>query len=145
MRTLGARWNPICPAAFRGDTLDESIANASEAITLWNETVLNDWGDIQKPGSVSAYQENPEFTGCDLGSGRGGSLLEDQTERMNITPPCRVLARLDIKPQTPGGCPGAGADPRHRCRTQRDLRQPPDGPGIAGLWLLGRGKERVSD
>lgn len=95
---------PDLPGCFSaGDTLDESIANASEAITLWIETVLDDGGDIPKPGGVSAHRENPEFAGWIWALVEvDPALLEDQTERVNITLPRRVLARLDAKARAAG-------------------------------------------
>ncbi len=95
---------PDLPGCFSaGDTLDEAIANASEAITLWIETVLDDGGDIPKPGSVSVHRENPEFAGWIWALVEvDPALLEDQTERVNITLPRRVLARLDAKARAAG-------------------------------------------
>ena len=95
---------PDLPGCFSaGDTLDEAIANASEAITLWIETVLDDGGDIPKPGSVSAHRENPEFAGWIWALAEvDPAPLEDQTERVNITLPRRVLARLDAKARAAG-------------------------------------------
>ena len=95
---------PDLPGCFSaGDTLDEAIANASEAITLWIETVVDDGGDIPKPGSVSVHRENPEFAGWIWALVEvDPALLEDQTERVNITLPRRVLARLDAKARAAG-------------------------------------------
>lgn len=92
---------PGCYSA--GDTLDEAIVNASEAITLWIETVLDDGGDIPAPGSVIKHRENPEFVGWIWALAEvDPALLEDQTERVNITLPRRVLARLDAKAHAAG-------------------------------------------
>ena len=95
---------PDLPGCFSaGDTLDEAIANASEAITLWIETVLDDGGDIPKPGSVSAHRENPDFAGWIWALAEvDPALLEDHTERVNITLPRRVLAKLDAKARAAG-------------------------------------------
>ncbi len=95
---------PDLPGCFSaGDTLDEAIANASEAITLWIETALDGGGDIPAPGSVAAYRGNPEFAGWIWALAEvDPALLEDQTERVNITLPRRVLARLDAKARAAG-------------------------------------------
>jgi len=95
---------PDLPGCFSaGDTLDEAIANASEAITLWIEAVLDDGGDIPKPSSVSTHRENPEFAGWIWALAEvDPAFLEDQTERVNITLPRRVLARLDAKARAAG-------------------------------------------
>lgn len=100
-------WGVVAPdlsgCFSAGDTLDEAIANASEAITLWIETVLDDGGDIPKPGSVSAHRENPEFAGWIWALAEvDPALLEDHAERVNITLPRRVLARLDAKARAAG-------------------------------------------
>ncbi|MBE0622178.1 MAG: type II toxin-antitoxin system HicB family antitoxin [Burkholderiales bacterium] len=95
---------PDLPGCFSaGDTLDEAIANASEAITLWIETALDGGGDIPTPGSVAAHRGNPEFVGWIWALAEvDPALLEDQTERVNITLPRRVLARLDAKARAAG-------------------------------------------
>ena len=95
---------PDLPGCFSADdTLDEAIANASEAITLWIEAVLDDGGDIPKPSSVSTHRENPEFAGWIWALAEvDPAFLEDQTERVNITLPRRVLARLDAKARAAG-------------------------------------------
>jgi len=95
---------PDLPGCFSaGDTLDEAIVNASEAITLWIEAVLDDGGDIPKPSSVSTHRENPEFAGWIWALAEvDPAFLEDQTERVNITLPRRVLARLDAKARAAG-------------------------------------------
>ena len=70
---------------------------------MWIETVLDDGGDIPKPDSVSAHRENPEFAGWIWALAEvDQALLEDHTERVNITLPRRVLARLDAKARAAG-------------------------------------------
>ena len=70
---------------------------------MWIETVLDDGGDIPKPGSVSAHRENPDFAGGIWALAEiDPALLEDHTERVNITLPRRVLARLDAKARAAG-------------------------------------------
>lgn len=95
---------PDLPGCFSaGDTLDEAIANASEAMALWIETALDDGLDIPKPGSVAALRELPEYAGWIWALAEvDPALLEDQTERVNITLPRRVLARLDAKARASG-------------------------------------------
>lgn len=88
---------PDLPGCFSaGDTLDEAIDNAKEAIELWLETVIDDGGAVPEPGSVAEHQANSEFTGwvwavvsVDLAE------LSDKAERVNITLPARVLRRID--------------------------------------------------
>jgi predicted RNase H-like HicB family nuclease len=88
---------PDLPGCFSaGDTLDEAIDNAKEAIQLWLEDVLDDNGDIPEPRTITAHQANPDFAGwawaivsIDLAE------LSDKAERINITLPARVLRRID--------------------------------------------------
>jgi predicted RNase H-like HicB family nuclease len=88
---------PDLPGCFSaGDTLDEAIDNAQEAIELWLETVIDDGGGVPEPKSISVQQKNKEFAGwvwavvaIDLAE------LSDKAERVNITLPARVLRRID--------------------------------------------------
>jgi predicted RNase H-like HicB family nuclease len=95
---------PDLPGCFSaGDTLDEAITNAHEAIALWLETVMDDGGTIPAPSSVESLQKQPEFSGwiwavvpVDLAK------LSDRVERVNITLPARVLRRIDAAARAAG-------------------------------------------
>ena len=95
---------PDLPGCFSaGDTLDKAIDNASEAIELWLETVIDDGGTVPAPRSISEHQKNPEFSGwvwaivnVDLAQ------LSDKVERVNITLPARVLRRIDAAAKEAG-------------------------------------------
>lgn len=95
---------PDLPGCFSaGDTLDEAIDNAKEAIELWLETAIDDGGAIPELRSISKHQSNPEFLGwiwavvsIDL------SELSDKVERVNITLPARVLRRIDAAAKAAG-------------------------------------------
>lgn len=95
---------PDLPGCFSaGDTLDEAIDNAREAIELWLETVIDDGGAVPDARPVAAHQANPEFAGwiwavvsVDLAS------LSDKAERVNITLPARVLRRIDAAAKAAG-------------------------------------------
>lgn len=88
---------PDLPGCFSaGDTLDEALDNAKEAVELWLEDVLDDGGDILEPRTIAEHQANPDFRGwvwavvsIDLAE------LSDKAERVNITLPARVLRRID--------------------------------------------------
>lgn len=88
---------PDLPGCFSaGDTMDEAIANATEAIELWIETVIDDGGMIPPPGSIEAHRKNPEYVSwiwalADVDP----AVLSDKAERINITLPARVLRRID--------------------------------------------------
>ena len=72
---------PDLPGCFSaGDTLDEAIDNAKEAIELWLEIVIDDGGAVA----------------IDLAT------LSDKSERVNITLPARVLRRIDAAAKDAG-------------------------------------------
>ena len=95
---------PDLPGCFSaGDTLDEAIGNAGEAIGLWLETVLDDGGVVPAPRPIAEHQKNREFSGwvwalveVDLAK------LSDKVERVNITLPARVLRRIDAAAKEAG-------------------------------------------
>ncbi len=94
---------PDLPGCFSaGDTLDEAIDNAKEAIELWLETVIDDGASIAESGTIARHQANPEYAGwlwavvqVDLAE------LSDKVERVNITLPARVLRRIDKAAKAP--------------------------------------------
>ena len=95
---------PDLPGCFSaGDTLDEAIDNAREAIELWLETVIDDGGAVPEARPIAAHQAKPEFAGwvwavvsVDLAT------LSDKAERVNITLPARVLRRIDAAAKAAG-------------------------------------------
>ncbi|MDR2550006.1 MAG: type II toxin-antitoxin system HicB family antitoxin [Desulfobulbus sp.] len=88
---------PDFPGCFSGgDTLDEAIENSKEAISLWIETVLDDNGTVPAPGKLIDHTKNPEFSGWTWAVVEiDGALLDDKSERVNISMPKRILARID--------------------------------------------------
>ncbi len=95
---------PDLPGCFSaGDTMDEAIDNAKEAVELWLETVIDDGGAVPEPSSIAKHQANPEFSGwvwavvtVDLAE------FSDKAERVNITLPSRVLRRIDSAAKAAG-------------------------------------------
>lgn len=88
---------PDLPGCFSaGDTLDEALDNAKEAIDLWCETVIEDGGMIPPTASLAQHQANPEFAGwvwavVDAPVER----YLGPAEKINITLPRLLLARID--------------------------------------------------
>lgn len=88
---------PDLPGCFSaGDTLDQALDNAREAIDLWLETTIDDGGAIPEPRPIGEHYNAPEYAGwiwavleIDLAQ------LSDKTERINITLPSRILRRID--------------------------------------------------
>jgi predicted RNase H-like HicB family nuclease len=101
-------WGVIVPdlpgcfsAADRG--MDEAIDNAKEAIELWIEVALDENQQIPKPSSLRELQKRKEFKGWTWAIVEiDPALLSDDIERINITLPKRVLARLDAKAKKAG-------------------------------------------
>ncbi len=88
---------PDLPGCFSaGDTLDEALANAEEAIAAWIDATLDAGEAIPSPSSLDALRANPDYEGWTVGVvSIDPALLDDTTERVNITLPRRVLKRLD--------------------------------------------------
>lgn len=93
---------PDLPGCFSaGDSLEEAMANAEEAVAAWIDAVLDAGGTIPAPSQ-----------GADLLKTKKGwalafidvdpALMDDTIERVNITLPRRVLKRLDAKASAVG-------------------------------------------
>lgn len=55
---------PDLPGCFSaGDTLDEAIDNAREAIELWCATVIEDGGHAPIAKTLAEHQLDPDFAG----------------------------------------------------------------------------------
>ena len=96
---------PDLPGCFSAadSGMDEAIENAKEAIESWIETALDQGTVIPKPSSITALQNNPEFKGWVWAIAEiDPALLSDEIERVNISLPKRVLARLDSKARSAG-------------------------------------------
>ena len=95
---------PDLPGCFSaGDTLDEAMAGAEEAIALWIDTTIDAGSAIPTPSSLDAVRLNPEFSGWVFAVvAIDPALLDDTVERVNITLPRRVLKRLDALAEAAG-------------------------------------------
>ena len=96
---------PDLPGCFSAadSGIDEAIENAKEAIELWIEMALDQGQDIPEPSSISKYQKSREFRGWVWAIAEiDPALMSDEIERVNITLPKRVLARLDAKAKKVG-------------------------------------------
>jgi predicted RNase H-like HicB family nuclease len=96
---------PDLPGCFSAadSGIDEAIDNAKEAIELWIEAALDDNQDIPRPSSINALQKKKEFKGMIWAIAEiDPALLSNEIERVNISLPKRVLARLDAKAKSAG-------------------------------------------
>ncbi|MEY3997670.1 MAG: hypothetical protein RLY60_482, partial [Pseudomonadota bacterium] len=91
---------PDLPGCFSASDLgiDQAIDNAKEAIELWIETALDMDQVIPQPSLISELQKRKEYKGWIWAMVEiDPALMSDEVERVNITLPKRVLARLDSK------------------------------------------------
>lgn len=95
---------PDLPGCFSaGDTLDEAITNAEEAVAAWIDATLDSGGAIPAPSSLEALRQSPKFDGWSFGVVTiDPAVLDDKVERVNITLPRRVLKRLDALAKAAG-------------------------------------------
>ena|ERR1035438_9235582 len=95
---------PDLPGCFSaGDTLDEALSAAEEAAAAWIDTALDAGEAIPAPSGLEAIRANPAWRGWAVGViSLDPALLDDTTERVNITLPRRVLRRLDALARAAG-------------------------------------------
>lgn len=88
---------PDLPGCFSaGDTLDEALTNAKEAILLHLEGLMDRKNAVPRLKSLEAHQKDRRYKGwtwavidVDLAE------LDDKTERVNITLPRKILRVID--------------------------------------------------
>ncbi len=87
---------PDLPGCFSGgDTLEEAIENAKEAVALWIETALDNDREIPKPSPIASVQANEEYTGWVMALvDVDPALVDAKAERVNITIPRRILVKI---------------------------------------------------
>jgi predicted RNase H-like HicB family nuclease len=95
---------PDLPGCFSaGDTLDEALAGAEEAVAAWIDAALDAGEAIPAPSSLDVVRQNPDYSGWVFGVVTlDPALLDDSIERVNITLPRRVLKRLDALARAAG-------------------------------------------
>jgi predicted RNase H-like HicB family nuclease len=95
---------PDLPGCFSaGDTLDEAMAGAEEAVAAWVDAALDAGEAIPPPTSLDAIRQDPAYAGWTIGVITvDPALLDDTIQRVNITLPRRVLKRLDALAQASG-------------------------------------------
>jgi len=96
---------PDLPGCFSaGDTLEEALIQAEDAITGWIETALDDGQAIPPPTRMEDLRTaHPEFEGRILALVKvDPAMLDDTLERVNISLPRRVLHRLDARAKSTG-------------------------------------------
>ena len=95
---------PDLPGCFSaGDTLDEALTNAREAILLHLEGMLDDGKPFPAPTSIDQLQKKRSYRGwtwavVDVDA----SELGDRAARINITLPQRILRAVDAHTRKQG-------------------------------------------
>lgn len=95
---------PDLPGCFSaGDSFEEALANAREAIELHLEGLLDAGEPVPSPSRIDMFLEEPElrnfiwaFVDVPLDA------LDDTVERVNVTIPRRVLRAIDQAAQRSG-------------------------------------------
>jgi hypothetical protein len=86
-----------------GGRLGEAIAGAEEAAAAWVDAALDAGMAIPPPSSLETVRRNSDYEGCIFGVVTlDPALFYDTVERVNITLPRRVLARLDALARAAG-------------------------------------------
>ena len=96
---------PDLPGCFSaGDTMEEAMAHAEEAIVTWIEMALDTGQEIPQPSSVEALRKkNKQWKTWVWAVVKVDPAVLDETlERVNISLPRRVLHRLDALAQAAG-------------------------------------------
>jgi predicted RNase H-like HicB family nuclease len=96
---------PDLPGCFSaGDSLDEALSNAEDAILGWIETMLDQGSEIPIPSNLdtlrATYPEYRDWVWAVVSV--DPAALDDTVERVNITLPRRVLYRLDARAKAAG-------------------------------------------
>lgn len=88
---------PDLPGCFSaGDTLDEALEAAKEAVAAWVDAALDAGMAVPAPSSLDEVRRLPGYEGWTVGIVElDPALFDDSIERVNITLPRRVLRRLD--------------------------------------------------
>ncbi|GAP37795.1 type II toxin-antitoxin system HicB family antitoxin [Piscinibacter sakaiensis] len=96
---------PDLPGCFSaGDTLEEALSQAEEAIAAWIEAALDAGQDIPQPTSVDALRKQHKAWKAWVWAvvKVDPAVLDDTLERVNISLPRRVLHRLDALARASG-------------------------------------------
>lgn len=95
---------PDLPGCFSaGDTLDEAVINAEEAIIAWIETALDAGQEIPRPSTLETIRALPDYHDWAFGLVTvDPAVLDNTIERVNISIPRRVLFRLDQRAKAEG-------------------------------------------
>lgn len=100
---------PDLPGCFSaGDTLDEAMDGARDAIAGWIDEALESGHPVPPPSPLAAVRSLPGHEGWALAVVEvDDAHASDRIERVNVTLPRRVLGRLDAMAARSGRSRGA--------------------------------------
>lgn len=96
---------PDLPGCFSaGDTMEEALANAEEAIAAWIDAALDTGKDIPQPSDIEALRKAHKAYKSWVWAlvKVDPAALDDTMERVNISLPRRILHRLDTQAKAAG-------------------------------------------
>jgi predicted RNase H-like HicB family nuclease len=96
---------PDLPGCFSASDvgIDDAIEQSKVAIELWIEVAIDQGQVIPPPQPIATHQKNKQFKGWVWAIVEiDPALLSDEIERVNISLPKKVLARLDAKARSFG-------------------------------------------
>jgi len=88
---------PDLPGCFSsGDSFDDALASVVEAIDLHLEGLIEEGGEVPSPCAISSHIGNPDYAGGVWALAEVDvSRFDGRAEKINITLPKRLLARID--------------------------------------------------
>ncbi len=88
---------PDLPGCFSaGDTFDDALDSVMEAIDLHLEGITEEGGELPVPRPIAEHRANPDFAdGVWAAVDVNVSRFEGKAEKINITLPRRLLAKID--------------------------------------------------
>lgn len=95
---------PDLPGCFSaGDTFDEALVSVVEAIDLHLEGITEDGGEIPVPRAIGEHRSNPDYAdGVWAAVEVNVSRFDGRAEKINITVPRNLLARIDAYAKSHG-------------------------------------------
>lgn len=96
---------PDLPGCFSAadSGVDEAIENAKEAIALWIEHAIDAGDPVPIPSPIAVLREQGNYEGWIWAIAElDPALIDDRIERVNITLPRRILARIDAAARKAG-------------------------------------------
>jgi len=95
---------PDLPGCFSaGDSMEDAFESIKEAIDLHLEGLTEEGGEVPLPQPIAQHMSDPDFaTGIWAMIDIDVSRFDGRSEKINITVPRRILARIDSYAKTHG-------------------------------------------